>query len=54
MSPFKALYGFDPEFHVDVADDVPEGEIPAARDRIQKLHELRQRLRNQLSVAQKR
>ena len=54
MSPFKALYGYDPEFHVDIADDVPEGEIPAAKNRIQRLHELRQGLREQLARAQER
>ena len=54
ISPFRALYGFDPEFHVDVADNVPEGEIPAAKDRIRKLHELRQGLRNQLNTARQR
>jgi hypothetical protein len=51
MSPFRALYGFDPEFHVDVADSVPAREIPAAKDRVQKLHELRQTLRDQLNAA---
>jgi transposase InsO family protein len=54
MSPFRALYGFDPEFHVDVADSVPAREIPAAKDRVQKLHELRQTLRDQLNAAQRR
>ena len=54
MSPFKAMYGYDPEFHVDVADDTPRGEIPAARDRIEKLHELRSALREQLLKAQER
>ena len=54
MSPFKALYGYDPEFHVDIADDVPKGEIPAARNRIEKLHKLRQGLREQLTKAQER
>ena len=34
MLLFKALYGYDPEFHVDIADDVPEGEILAAKNRI--------------------
>lgn len=50
----KALYGVDPEFHVDVADNVPEREIPAAKDRIRKLHELRQGLRDQLNTARQR
>jgi transposase InsO family protein len=54
MSPFKALYGYDPEFHVDIADDVPEREIPAAKERIRKLHELRQGLRDQLNAARQR
>ena len=54
ISPFKALYGYDPEFHVDIADDVPEGEIPAAKDRVRKLHELRQDLREQFLKAQER
>jgi hypothetical protein len=35
MSLLKVLYGFDPEYHVDVADNVLEGEIPTARDRFQ-------------------
>ena len=54
ISPFKALYGYDPEFHVDVADDIPEREIPAAKDRVRKLHELRQTLREQLIKIQER
>ena len=54
MSPFRAMYGYDPEFYVDVADDVPEGEIPAAKDRIKKLHELRATLRDQVLKAQER
>jgi len=45
MSLFKALYGYDPKFHVDIADDVLEGEIPIVKDRVRKLHELRQELR---------
>ena len=54
MPPFRALYGYDPEFHVDIADDVPNGEVPAAKDRVKKLHELRQGLRDQFLTAQKR
>ena len=54
ISPFKALYGYDPEFHVDIADDVPKGEIPAAQDRVRKLYELRQGLREQLIKVQER
>jgi hypothetical protein len=54
ISPFRAMYGYDPEFYVDVADDVPEGEIPAAKDRIKKLHELRATLRDQVLKAQEK
>ncbi|EED12061.1 hypothetical protein TSTA_001320 [Talaromyces stipitatus ATCC 10500] len=32
ISLFKALYRFDPEFHIDIADNVPEREIPTAKD----------------------
>ncbi|ODQ68854.1 hypothetical protein LIPSTDRAFT_225261 [Lipomyces starkeyi NRRL Y-11557] len=53
MSPFRVMYGYDPEFYVDVADDVPAGEIPAAKDRIKKLHELRMTLRDQLLKSRK-
>ena len=41
ISPFKALYGYDPEFYVDIADDVPEREVPVVKDRIRKLYKLR-------------
>ena len=51
MSPFKALYGFDPEFHVNITDDVPEEEVPTVKDCIKKLHELRQGLREQFIKA---
>jgi transposase InsO family protein len=54
MTPFRAMYGYDPEFHVDVADDVPKREIPAAKDRVKKLHELRATLRDQVLKAQAR
>jgi len=51
MSPNKALFGFDCDIRIDVADNVPEGRIPAARDRVLKLFELRQRLRDRLVEA---
>ena len=43
-----------PEIRFDVADDVPEGEIPAARDRIHHLQKLREELRKKLTTAQER
>jgi len=44
VSPFKALYGYDPKIEIIAADGVLEGEVPDARERIEKLHELRQSL----------
>ena len=37
-SPNRLLHGFDCEIRVDVADNVSERRIPAALDRIKKLH----------------
>ena len=56
MSPFKAMYGYDPDFRVDIADDIlGEGiNTPAAKDRVKKLHELRETLRDQWVKAQER
>jgi hypothetical protein len=52
MSPFKAMYGYDPDFHVDVEDNVPGGRTaPAAKDRVRKLHELREALQRQSAQA---
>lgn len=44
MSPFQALLGYSPDFHIRIEDDAPSGEVPAATARIQKLGELRQKL----------
>jgi transposase InsO family protein len=54
MSPNRLLHGFDCEIRVDVADNVSERRIPAAKDRIEKLHQLRQELRLRLVEAQER
>jgi hypothetical protein len=53
-TPFMALYGYNPELRVDVEDNVIEGEIPAAKDRIQRLEELRKRLKEEYLKAQER
>jgi hypothetical protein len=53
-SPNRMLHGFDCEIRIDVADDVSEKRIPAAKDRIKKLHELREGLRGRLIEAQER
>ena len=54
MSPFRAIYGYDPEFYIDIADNVPKGEILAAKDRIKKLHKLWATLWDQVLKAQER
>jgi hypothetical protein len=56
LTPFKALYGYDPELRVDLpsAEDSTIGEAPAAYDRIQHLSELRECLQEQLLQSQER
>jgi len=54
MTPFRALYSYDPELRFDVADNVTEGKAPAARERVKRLHELRERLREEYLKAQER
>jgi hypothetical protein len=49
ISPYRALYGYDPELQFD---NVTKGEAPAARDRVERLHELRERLRDEILKAQ--
>ena len=54
MTPFKTLYGYDPELRVDLSteDSTIRGEAPAALDRITRLTKLQERLREQLALAQ--
>ena len=52
ITPFKALYGYDPELRFDVEDATTQGEAPAARDRILQLQELRDRLKEELIQSQ--
>src|SRR5438045_6415200 len=52
MSPNWLLHGFDCEIRIDVADNVSERRIPAAKDRIEKLHQLCQELHLRLVEAQ--
>ena len=39
-----ALYGYNPELRIDIEDTVDTGEALAARERIVRLEELRNRL----------
>jgi len=50
MSPNRLLFGFDCNIRMDIADNVIERRIPAAYDRVQKLYELRQKLREVTSI----
>src|SRR5436189_1329003 len=52
ITPFKALYGYDPELQFDVKDATTQGEAPAAHDRILQLQELRDRLKEELIQSQ--
>ena len=49
-----ALYGYNPELRIDIGDTVNQGEAPAARDRILRLQELRDRLRDELIKSQEK
>ncbi len=56
ITPFKALYGYDPDLRIDISpeDSTIKGEAPAAHDRITRLTELRQQLRDHLLQSQER
>ena len=54
ITPFMALYGYNPELRIDVVDTVTPGETPAARDRVVRLQELRNRLQEELLKSQER
>ena len=43
-SPFYAMYGYNPTFEVSIEDDPPEGEVPAAKERVKEIHALREDL----------
>jgi len=53
MSPFFAMYGYNPEIHYDVEGNVSGERVPVARERISSLHELRETLEQRwLQVAE--
>ena len=45
---FKAIYSYNLEFYIDIADNTLKGEILVARDYIKKLYKLRAILKEQL------
>ena len=46
MTPFRALYGYDPELRVDISpeDSTTKGEALVVHDQISRLIKLRQQL----------
>ena len=59
MTPFQALYGYDPDLRIDIdipstVDSAIKGEAPAAYDRVRRLSDLRERLKEQLLQSQER
>jgi len=53
-SPNWFMHGTDCEMRLHIADNTPRGRIPAAKDRVEKLHELRQELRTRVTEANER
>ena len=45
ITPFEALMGFTPSFHDRVEGDSLEGKVPTAVERVEKLQQIRQQLR---------
>ncbi len=54
VSPFMALYEYNPELRFDIEDNIHSGEALAARDRIVRLQELREKLKDKLLQSQER
>ena len=44
LTPFKALYGYDPNFQLRAEDGTSREEVPATTARLEKLQELREKL----------
>ncbi len=51
---FRVIYRYNPDFYIDVADNVSQERVLAAKERILKLQELREKLRDQWIRAQER
>jgi hypothetical protein len=51
MSPFCALYGYEPGINGNVADDVPEGEVPTGASRAKQVIQMREKLTQSLHRA---
>ena len=53
-SPNYFIFGFDCSIRLDIADNVLKGKIPAAYNRVTKLHKLREDLWDKLAAARER
>ena len=43
-TPFRVVLGYDPLLYFDTRDSIDKGKVPAAKERIQRIHELREDL----------
>jgi hypothetical protein len=50
-SPFYTVLGYHPSFRYDAGDSAFEGEVPAAKERIQRIHDLRESFQKRLEQA---
>ena len=50
-TPFRVVLGYDPPSYFDAGDSVEKGRVPAAKERIQRIHELRKDLQKRLERA---
>ena len=50
-TPFRVVLGYDPPSYFDAEDSVDKGRVPAAKERIQRIHELREDLQERLEHA---
>ena len=48
ITPFIALYSYNPKLRVDIEDTANKGETLAAHEHIKRLYKLRERLRDKL------
>jgi transposase InsO family protein len=52
-SPFRMVLGYDPQMRFNTEDSIIEGRIPAAKQRIQQIQDLRAELQSRLDEASK-
>ena len=50
-SPFYLMYGYNPEIHYEVEDNSIKGGVPSAKERVKRLHDIRNQLMQRLQRA---